>query len=106
MNKKQIILLIDTSSNEEISVGLEIDGRKDEISEKVGRDKKQVVLPMVQKLLDKQKLTLQDIGSIHVNEGPGSFTGLRIGVSIANALSFTLNIPVNGKKRVVEPVYE
>ena len=53
---------------------------------------------MVEKVLKGKGLTLKDIDSIEVNTGPGSFTGIRVGMSIANALSFSLKIPVNGKK--------
>lgn len=104
---KTVLLFIDTSSNQEISVGLEIDGEKDVQREKIGREKAQVVLPLVQKLLEKYTLKLVDISSIEVNVGPGSFTGLRVGVSIANALGYALKIPVNGKTSgFIEPVYE
>lgn len=41
-----------------------------------------------------QGLSLYSIGCIGVYEGPGSFTGLRIGVSTANALGYSLNVPV------------
>ncbi len=44
---------------------------------------------------------------IRVNTGPGSFTGLRVGASIANALGFLLKISVNSKKigEGVFPIY-
>jgi len=42
---------------------------------------------------------------IEVETGPGSFTGLRVGVSVANALGFSLGISVNGKKMETELVY-
>lgn len=38
------------------------------------------------------------IKRIFVNSGPGSFTGTRVGVAIANALSFSLGVPVNNIK--------
>lgn len=38
------------------------------------------------------------IRRIFVNSGPGSFTGTRVGVAIANALSFSLGVPVNNLK--------
>lgn len=69
------------------------------------RQKAQVVLPLIERLLKKHKLALQDIDGIEVKPGPGSFTGVRVGVSVANALSFALGIPVNGGKILVEPIY-
>ena len=57
----------------------------------------QVLLPAIVKLLDDNQMTYQDLGEIEVHPGPGSFTGLRVGASIAQALSFALNIPVNGQ---------
>jgi len=48
----------------------------------------------IKDLLDRYE---QDVGDIHgliVFAGPGSFTGLRIGVSVANALAYSLSIPV------------
>lgn len=106
--KKNVVLYIDTSSNEEIVVSLIVDGKEDEIREKIGKNKAQVVLPMIDQLLKKHGLSSDKLTNIQVNTGPGSFTGLRVGVSIANALGFSLQISVNGKKvgEYVEAVYE
>jgi tRNA threonylcarbamoyladenosine biosynthesis protein TsaB len=52
----------------------------------------------IQALLEEQKMSWQDIGGIVVYEGPGSFTGLRIGISIANALSYGLQQPITGSQ--------
>lgn len=100
------VLIIDTSSNKEVIVGLEIDGKKYTLSRPVDR-KTQAVLPLTEKLLKKHRLELKDLTGIKVNPGPGSFTGLRVGVSVANALGYLLKIPVNGKKvgELVEPEY-
>src|SRR5882672_10427964 len=46
------------------------------------------------KLLKGQKLELENIEAIVAFQGPGSFTGLRIGISVANALAMALDIPI------------
>lgn len=48
----------------------------------------------IDELLAKQKLSLDDLTGLVVFEGPGSFTGLRIGHTVANALAYSLSIPV------------
>jgi tRNA threonylcarbamoyladenosine biosynthesis protein TsaB len=45
-------------------------------------------------LLEQNGKTWQDIAGVVAFKGPGSFTGLRIGLSVANALAYSLNIPV------------
>ncbi len=102
------ILFIDTSDNKEIKVGLTIDGKEHLIVRELNQRKAQVVLPLIEDLLKKYNLQPKDISEIKVNTGPGSFTGIRIGVTIANTLGSVLHIPVNGKGagELVEPVYE
>jgi len=50
--------------------------------------------PLIKSLLEKVKLRFKDLNAIAVSKGPGSFTGLRIGVSAAKGLCFALNIPL------------
>lgn len=102
------ILHIDTSSSQTVKVGLQIGSKTTYAKSKVKTLKAQAVLPLLDKLLKREKVKLKDIDSIKVNTGPGSFTGLRVGVAIANALGFALNIPINGKKvgEIVTPAYE
>jgi tRNA threonylcarbamoyladenosine biosynthesis protein TsaB len=46
------------------------------------------------RLLEDKQYRLQDVQGIVCYKGPGSFTGLRIGLSVANALAYGLEIPV------------
>lgn len=105
---KKVVLFIDTSESEKTSVALRVDGKKFTIQQRNEFLKAQALLPLIEKALKKQKLSIRDIGEIRVNPGPGSFTGLRVGVAVANALGWVLGVPVNGKKverKPVEPVY-
>ncbi len=53
-----------------------------------------IVLPTLKQLLEEAKITFDNIESIIVVNGPGSFTGIRIGLSIVKTIGYTLNIPV------------
>lgn len=102
-----MILYINTKDQKKVIVGLqEIKGGK--LIAELCEDKEygsQILLPLVEELLSSQKLKYADLTSIEVETGPGSFTGLRVGVSVANALGFSLKIPVNGKKMEDKLVY-
>jgi len=103
-----ITLYIDSSDNKQIIVGLKIGNKKYLLKHKVDSRKAQVILPLIDKILQKNSFKLENIDGIEVNTGPGSFTGLRVGISIANTLGFFLKIPINGKKvdELVEPKYK
>lgn len=102
------ILILDTADNKKITVGLIIDGQKDVQTKEITSKKTQVILPMIDKILKKHSLKTKDLSEIQVNAGPGSFTGLRIGLAIGNVLSFVLKIPINGKKvgEIIIPIYK
>jgi tRNA threonylcarbamoyladenosine biosynthesis protein TsaB len=101
------ILKIDTSNNKLISIELNINGRKDKLTKDSTFLRSEAALPAIESLIKRNKLKIQDIEEIRVNKGPGSFTGLRVGIAITNALGFLLGIPVNGKNvgELEEPVY-
>jgi tRNA threonylcarbamoyladenosine biosynthesis protein TsaB len=86
-------LIIDTSDREKIKIG--IDKRIFETEARDGASQK--LLPFINETLKKEKTSINQITEIEVNSGPGSFTGLRVGVSVANALGWVLGVPVNGK---------
>ena len=55
-----------------------------------------ILVPMVKEVLDEAQLTFKDIDLIVSSIGPGSFTGLRIGLATARSLSLALDVPVVG----------
>ncbi len=53
-------------------------------------------MPLIDRLFKETGYKVQDLEAVAVSKGPGSFTGLRIGVSTARALAQALNIPAVG----------
>ncbi len=106
--KNRIIVTIDTSSNKLVSISLKKGTDRFKKEEEMTREKAQVILPLLSKLLDEHKLSFSSIDELKVMEGPGSFTGLRVGVAVANMLSILLKVPLNGKPygTLVEPIYQ
>ena len=101
----QNILFIDTSAINTAKVAVEVDGKHFEKTRESKVMKSQTVLPLIEELLTERNMSLKDITAITVATGPGSFTGLRVGVSIANALGFLLQVLVNDDKGLATPVY-
>lgn len=99
------ILFIDTSSNKEVKVGLKGKGRVCWLKKPISPQKAQIILPMIDEILKVNKLNIKDISAVEVATGPGSFTGLRVGVSVANGMGWALGIAVNGKKQAILPSY-
>lgn len=54
------------------------------------------ILPMIESLLAQAKLSMQDVQGIVYTKGPGSFTGVRVGVSVVQGLAFASSIPTLG----------
>ena len=107
LKTQKCVLLMDNGDNKKITIGLIINGQKDIQVKRINSNKTQIILPMIDKILKRHSLKLKDLSEIQINAGPGSFTGLRIGLAIANALSFVLKIPINGKKvgEIILPIY-
>src|SRR5258708_36248511 len=85
------ILFIDATKREEIFVELELDEVK--YRKVVEDEKSENILSSIDKILKKNKVGLKDLNEIKVNPGPGSFTGIRVGISMANPRAFAIEIP-------------
>ena len=64
------------------------------------------LLPRLAQLLNDTKVALQSISCIIVAKGPGSFTGLRVGISTAKGLAFSLGIPIIGISTLEVEAYQ
>lgn len=80
------ILAIDTAT-EACSVALWNDGTVNAHFELCPREHTQRILPMVQDILTTSGTSLTDINALAYGRGPGSFTGVRIGIGIAQGLA-------------------
>lgn len=65
----------------------------------------QTLMPMIEALLKNANITLDEIGLIAVNKGPGSFTGIRIGVAAAKGIADVKKIPVYGASTLGSMAY-
>ena len=90
------ILAIDTSSSV-CSVALLEDERIiQELNINNTRTHSENLMPLVEKLLDTNSVKLQDINLLACDKGPGSFTGIRIGISSIKAMAEVHSIPICG----------
>jgi len=91
-----MILYINTSFREFIEFALIDQGDIFLLKKRVGIKQSEKALSLLDAFLKKNKFKLQNIKKIVVNRGPGSFTSVRLGIVLANTLSFGLKIPVTG----------
>ena len=90
------ILGIDTSSKRCTTCILEDNNVIAELHSDDEKTHSQTLMPLIDKMFTKTNLTLNDIDLLACSIGPGSFTGVRIGISTAKAFSDAKNIPVIG----------
>jgi tRNA threonylcarbamoyl adenosine modification protein YeaZ len=98
-------LAIDTSSNI-VSIALSHEGEiMTGLTWRTRQNHTIELLPNLVCLLQQAKVELASIEAIVVAKGPGSFNGLRVGMSTAKGLAFTLNIPLLGVNTLEAEVY-
>lgn len=89
-----LILCIETAT-EICSVAIAKEGKTIALAEdKLGNNHASQLHILVQKVLDIAAITLQDLNAIAVSKGPGSYTGLRVGVSSVKGYCYALQIPM------------
>jgi len=89
------ILGIDTSTSR-LCLGLHVDGKFYEYSLQVGRKLSAVLVPAIRRVIGAAGLKITDINYFACGLGPGSFTGMRIGLATIKGLSVARNKPVIG----------
>jgi len=89
------LLALDTST-EYLSLALWQDGELLVREMLAGQEHSSLILPMLKALLDEAGVSLRELDGIAFGQGPGSFTGLRIGCGVAQGLAVGLGLKVVG----------
>ncbi len=89
------LLAIDTSTTY-LSLALQHQGRRFRYHQEVGSRQSELILPQIGLLLAEAGLQAAQLGAIVYAQGPGAFTGLRIGVGVAQGLAAPFATPLIG----------
>ncbi len=91
------ILLIDSASSAVMRIGLSSsEGNVTHLEIHERFQYSEMIIRMINDLLQKERLKIGELNAIIICTGPGSFTGLRVGMAIAKGLATALGIPVVG----------
>lgn len=91
-----LTLAIDTARARLQLALLRADGRVDSDITDIAKGHAEIIMARIEALLDRNAIGLSELERIAVTTGPGSFTGLRIGLSVARGLGLAKGIPVIG----------
>jgi tRNA threonylcarbamoyl adenosine modification protein YeaZ len=101
-----MLLAIDTST-EMASLAIVEDGWLiNETTWHCGQNHTRQLLPRLYDILKKAGRDIQSVTGLAVARGPGSFNGLRVGISTAKGLAFSLNIPLVGISTLEAAAYQ
>lgn len=89
-----LTLLIDTTTSS-LSVAILKDKKVvSKITEQTNRNQSEILATRIEGILKKENIKLKDINEIYVTLGPGSFTGVRLGLTFAKTVCQLNNIPL------------
>lgn len=92
-----LILGIDTSTNVgTVAIYSDTKGTLGEISVNINKTHSENIMVMIDELFKLTNTTINDVDKIAVSIGPGSFTGIRIGVAVAKGLASATNCKIVG----------
>lgn len=93
-----MILAIDTSGP--ICSAAFLDSGSNQIivqrSDDIGRGHAELLLPLIEQLMESEKLKWNDVEAVGCSTGPGSFTGLRVGLAASKGIAFARSCPCIG----------
>lgn len=92
-----MIVLGIESSTDQLSIGLS-DGTRviSDLSDGSTREHTTIIIGLIDRLLCEAGIGMEQMKGIAVSIGPGSFTGLRVGLAVAKGMSLSLNLPIAG----------
>jgi len=99
------ILAIDTATLVSSVALATVDNLLAEITLQTKKTHSELLMPHIAKLMNMAQVAKADLKGVAVSIGPGSFTGLRIGLSTAKTLAYALHIPVVGVPTLAAMAY-
>lgn len=95
-----LCLAFDTAGQDCSVAVARTDGQSSDVlarrTERIGRGHAEALMPMIEAVLAETDVALNDIAKLAVTTGPGSFTGVRVGLAAARGLALALDIPAIG----------
>lgn len=90
-----MLTLFISTYNEYVIIGLLKDGKEISLINRTSlKGHNTLIVPSIEEILKNNNLTVHDLNNIIVVNGPGSFTGIRLGITVAKTLAYTLNISI------------
>lgn len=89
------ILVIDCAVTK-LSLGLKTDDKFISFTFDIGMRQSEILVPTIDELLQKAGISAEELNYSALTVGPGSFTGLRLGISALKAIELAYNVPIYG----------